>query len=77
VTLPPAVLPLFYAMMYGATLGGNGTLVGASSNIVAAGIAEQHGRPIVFRRFLRYGLPVMMFQLILLALYVGICFLRE
>ncbi len=76
-TLPPAVLPLFYAMMYGATLGGNGTLVGASSNIVAAGIAEQHGRPIGFRRFLRYGLPVMMFQLLLLALYVGICFLRE
>jgi Na+/H+ antiporter NhaD/arsenite permease-like protein len=77
VALPPAVLPLFYAMMYGATLGGNGTLVGASSNIVAAGIAEQHGRPIGFRRFLRYGLPVMMFQLLLLALYVGICFLRE
>jgi Na+/H+ antiporter NhaD/arsenite permease-like protein len=77
VTLPPAVLPLFYAMMYGATLGGNGTLVGASSNIVAAGIAEQHGRPIGFRRFLRYGLPVMMFQLLLLALYVGIGFLRE
>jgi Na+/H+ antiporter NhaD/arsenite permease-like protein len=77
VTLPPAVLPLFYAMMYGATLGGNGTLVGASSNIVAAGIAEQHGRPIVFRRFLRYGLPMMLFQLILLAFYVGICFLRE
>jgi Na+/H+ antiporter NhaD/arsenite permease-like protein len=44
---------------------------------VAAGIAEQHGRPIVFRRFLRYGLPVMMFQLLLLALYVGIVFLRE
>jgi Na+/H+ antiporter NhaD/arsenite permease-like protein len=77
VTLPPAVLPLFYAMMYGATLGGNGTLVGASSNIVAAGIAEQHGRAIGFRRFLRYGLPLMMFQLLLLALYVGICFLRE
>ncbi|BDI17011.1 membrane protein [Nostoc cf. commune SO-36] len=41
---PPEVLPLFYAMMFGATLGGNGTLVGASSNIVAAGISEQHGR---------------------------------
>ncbi|MGL5033141.1 MAG: SLC13 family permease, partial [Microcystaceae cyanobacterium] len=38
--LPSEVLPLFYAMMYGATLGGNGTLMGASSNIVAAGIAE-------------------------------------
>jgi len=29
-SFPPEVLPLFYAMMYGATLGGNGTLVGAS-----------------------------------------------
>ncbi|HBC41498.1 MAG TPA: transporter, partial [Pseudanabaena sp.] len=45
---PNVVLPLFYAMMYGATLGGNGTLVGASSNIVAAGIAEQHGKRISF-----------------------------
>ena len=42
--IPAAVLPLFYAMMYGATLGGNGTLVGASANIVAAGIAEQYGK---------------------------------
>jgi Na+/H+ antiporter NhaD/arsenite permease-like protein len=77
VTLPPAVLPLFYALIYGATLGGNGTLVGASANIVAAGIAEQQGRPIAFRRFLRYGLPLTLFQLLLLGLYVGICFLRE
>lgn len=42
--IPTAVLPLFYAMIYGATLGGNGTLVGASANIVAAGIAEQYGK---------------------------------
>ncbi len=55
----PEVLSLFAAMMSGATLGGNGTLVAASSNIVAAGIAEQHGKPISFRLFLRYGLPVM------------------
>ena len=75
-TLPPAVLPLFYAMMYGATLGGNGTLVGASANIVAAGIAEQHGQSISFRRFLRYGLPTMALQLVVLAIYVGIAFLR-
>ncbi|MEN9216835.1 MAG: SLC13 family permease, partial [Gloeomargarita sp. HHBFW_bins_162] len=47
--LPAEVLPLFYAMMLGGTLGGNGTLVGASANIVAAGVAEQHGRRISFR----------------------------
>ncbi len=72
---PPEVLPLFYAMMFGATLGGNGTLVGASSNIVAAGISELHGRRISFHTFLRYGIPVMAAQLIAAALYVTVRFL--
>lgn len=76
VALPPTVLPLFYAMMYGATLGGNGTLIGASANIVAAGISAQHGEPISFRRFLAYGLPIMGLQLVVLATYVSIAFLR-
>jgi Na+/H+ antiporter NhaD/arsenite permease-like protein len=67
---PPEVLPLFYAMMFGATLGGNGTLVGASSNIVAAGIAEQHDRRISFKTFLQYGIPVMLMQLVAAAIYV-------
>jgi Na+/H+ antiporter NhaD/arsenite permease-like protein len=73
---PPEVLPLFYAMMYGATLGGNGTLMGASSNIVAAGIAELHGGVISFKTFLRYGIPVMLAQLVMAAIYVTIVFLR-
>jgi Na+/H+ antiporter NhaD/arsenite permease-like protein len=66
---------LFYAMMFGATLGGNGTLVGASANIVAAGIAEMHGRRIKFKTFLHYGIPVATFQLIAIAVYVGLRFL--
>ncbi len=72
---PPEVLPLFYAMMLGATLGGNGTLVGASSNIVAAGIAEQHGKQISFGKFLRYGLPIMGLQLVGAALFIAVRFL--
>nr|WP_173391272.1 ArsB/NhaD family transporter [Gloeocapsa sp. PCC 73106] len=68
--LPPIVLPLFYAMMFGATLGGNGTLVGASANIVAAGISEQHGRKISFKTFFKYGFPVMILQLIVAAMYI-------
>jgi Na+/H+ antiporter NhaD/arsenite permease-like protein len=72
---PVAVLPLFYAMMYGANLGGNGTLIGASSNVVAAGISEQYGRRISFQTFLRYGLPVMVVQLVVAAVYVTIRFL--
>lgn len=75
--LPPEVLPLFYAMMFGATLGGNGTLVGASSNIVAAGIAEQHGEQISFQTFLKYGLPVMIIQLIVSAIYISLFFVFD
>jgi Na+/H+ antiporter NhaD/arsenite permease-like protein len=73
--LPAEILPLFYAMMYGATLGGNGTLVGASSNIVAAGISEQHGQRISFKTFLKYGIPVMLCQLVTVGLYLVIRFL--
>ena len=73
--LPPEVLPLFYAMMFGATLGGNGTLMGASSNIVAAGVAELHGGRISFSRFLKYGIPVMLVQLVVATLYIAVCFL--
>ncbi|MGJ5672711.1 MAG: ArsB/NhaD family transporter [Nostochopsis sp.] len=72
---PPEVLPLFYAMMFGATLGGNGTLVGASSNIVAAGISEQHGRRISFKTFLHYGIPVMLLQLCTASVYMLVRFL--
>ncbi len=72
--IPPEILPLFVAMMFGATLGGNGTLMGASSNIVAAGIAEQHGKPISFRLFLNYGLPIMALQLVTISAYVAIRF---
>jgi Na+/H+ antiporter NhaD/arsenite permease-like protein len=74
-SFPPEVLPLFYAMMFGATLGGNGTLVGASANIVAAGIAEQHGRKISFKTFFKYGFPVMLIQLTISAIYIVIMFL--
>ena len=73
--LPPEVLPLFYAMMFGATLGGNGTLMGASSNIVAAGVAELHGGSVSFNRFLKYGIPVMLVQLAVAAVYIAVEFL--
>jgi Na+/H+ antiporter NhaD/arsenite permease-like protein len=55
--IPTSVLPMFFAMCLGATLGGNATLLGASSNIVAGGICAQNGYPITFITFLRYGIP--------------------
>jgi Na+/H+ antiporter NhaD/arsenite permease-like protein len=57
-------------MMFGATLGGNGTLIGASANIVCAGIAARHGKPLTFATFMRYGMPLMLCQLAVSALYV-------
>jgi len=51
--------PLVWAVAFGVCLGGNGTLVGASANVVAAGIAEQHGCHISFSQFFMIGFPCM------------------
>jgi Na+/H+ antiporter NhaD/arsenite permease-like protein len=61
---------VFIAMMFGATLGGNATLIGASANIVSAGICAKQGERITFARFLRFGLPITLAQLTVAALYV-------
>jgi Na+/H+ antiporter NhaD/arsenite permease-like protein len=67
---PAAIIPVFCAMMFGATLGGNATLIGASANIVSVGICAQKGKPVTFVRWLRYGLPFTACQLAVSALYV-------
>ena len=67
---PTAVVPVFIAMMFGGTLGGNATLIGASSNIVSAGICAREGSRITFGRFLRIGLPITLCQLAASALYI-------
>jgi Na+/H+ antiporter NhaD/arsenite permease-like protein len=67
---PDATLPIFIAMMFGATLGGNATLIGASANVVSAGICASHGQRVSFARFMRYGLPITLAQLVIAALYV-------
>ncbi|MBP0595093.1 citrate transporter [Paraburkholderia sp. LEh10] len=67
---PAATIPVFVGMMFGATLGGNATLVGAAANIVSAGICARAGKPVTFARFLRYGLPVTIAQLAVSAVYV-------
>jgi Na+/H+ antiporter NhaD/arsenite permease-like protein len=63
-------LPVFVAMMFGGTLGGNATLIGASANIVAVGICASNGRRVSFMQFLRIGLPITVAQLSVGALYV-------
>ncbi len=53
-------VPLYWALSLGGCLGGNGTLVGASANVVVAGVAERYGRHISFAEFIKYGMPVML-----------------
>jgi len=67
---PAASIPVFIAMMFGATLGGNATLIGASANIVSAGICASRGHRITFGKFLRYGLPITVCQLAVSAIYI-------
>ena len=66
---PDATLPVFVAMMFGGTLGGNATLIGASANVVAVGICAANGRRVTFMQFLRIGLPIAVAQLSVGALY--------
>ena len=70
VSWPAPLLPVFAAMMFGGTLGGNATLIGASANVVAVGICASHGKPVSFATFLRYGVPLTVCQLAVSALYV-------
>lgn len=67
---PDATIPVFVAMMFGATLGGNATLIGASANVVTAGICARNGKRLTFVGWLRYGLPFTACQLAASALYV-------
>jgi Na+/H+ antiporter NhaD/arsenite permease-like protein len=67
---PAATVPVFIAMMFGATLGGNATLIGASANIVSVGICAREGERVSFMRFMRYGVPITLVQLAVSALYV-------
>ena len=67
---PSRVTPLWWALALGACLGGNGTLVGASANVVAVGIAERRGEPIGFWGFTRIGAPFALVSLVVASLYV-------
>ena len=62
--------PLWWALALGACLGGNGTLIGASANVVIAGIAERNGYEIHFRRFAAYGLPTVALTLLICSGYL-------
>ncbi len=54
------VLPLWWALAFGAGFGGNGTIIGSTANIVVASISERTRSPITAKLWNKRGLPVMM-----------------
>ncbi|MDO5142718.1 MAG: ArsB/NhaD family transporter [Eubacteriales bacterium] len=68
------VTPLWWALSLGACLGGNGTLIGASANVVLSGISAKHGHPITFSRYLRVGFPIMLLSVVISTAYLLIRF---
>ncbi len=64
------VRPLWWALALGADFGGNATLIGASANVVVAGMSERAGRRISFLKFLAYGVPVTLISLAVATPYV-------
>ncbi|MDR0567960.1 MAG: ArsB/NhaD family transporter [Spirochaetaceae bacterium] len=68
-----AAEPLWWSLALGACLGGNATLVGASANVVSAGVAAKNGCPISFMDFTRYGVII---TLISLAVSTGYVLIR-
>jgi Na+/H+ antiporter NhaD/arsenite permease-like protein len=62
--------PLWWALSLGACLGGNGTLIGASANLIVAGLAERAGYPIRFLPFLLMAVPLMLLSIVISSGYV-------
>jgi Na+/H+ antiporter NhaD/arsenite permease-like protein len=65
-----AIRPLWWALSLGACLGGNGTLVGASANVVSAGLAQKNGYRITFMDFTKYGALFTVISLAVSSVYV-------
>ena len=66
---------LWWALSLGACLGGNGTLVGASANLIVAGIAERNGVPFRFLPFLKVAFPLMILQVLISTVYIWMRYL--
>ena len=64
------VAPLWWALSLGACLGGNGTLVGASANVVLSSIANREGYPISFMSFTKIGFPIMIVTIVVATVYL-------
>lgn len=69
------IAPLWWAVSLGACLGGNGTLIGASANVIVAGLAERQGYKITYARYFKIGFPMMLVSVFISMIYLMIFYL--
>ncbi|MDH4226353.1 MAG: ArsB/NhaD family transporter [Deltaproteobacteria bacterium] len=69
-----AIKPLWWALSLGACLGGNGTIIGASANVIVAGISAKSGHPIGFVKFMLLAFPLMLASVAIGNLYIYLRF---
>lgn len=75
-SLPPetvhnsVLMPVWWSLALGSCLGGNGTPIGASANVIVLGIAKKSGTHISFLRFMAYGVPTMILSLLFSTVYI-------
>ncbi len=62
--------PVWWSLALGACLGGNGTLIGASANVIVAGIAEKNGIALTFRQFFKVAFPFMLLSVLISQGYI-------
>ncbi|MBO9606807.1 MAG: ArsB/NhaD family transporter [Paenibacillaceae bacterium] len=67
--------PLWWSLAIGACLGGNGSLIGASANLIVAGLAGKEGYPIRFVAFLKVAFPLMLLSIVLSTGYIYLRYL--
>ena len=67
--------PVWWSLALGACLGGNGTIIGASANVIVAGMAAERGVPMTFVRFMMVGFPLMILTILTSTVYVYLRYL--
>ncbi len=69
------VTPLWWALALGACLGGNGTMIGASANVIVGGLLEKYGYKLTFWDFMKIGFPIMILSITVASVYMYIVYL--
>jgi len=70
-----ALVPLWWALALGACLGGNGSLIGASANLIVAGFAQRAGHPIGFVQFTKHAFLLMLMSIAIAHIYIYLRYL--